>query len=199
MENPQAELLAENYSLSQLRKMYRDLYGVASKSKNKKKLANDIAIKLAEEESMDHDNESESMGEALDGATEGLTEPEGSEPEDIVPAGMQDDDAEVMATRILSRISEAFDALDGLKKARRTEIGAWREKMGKAKDSIQTTIQNDDLDAKAKLERIESFWHIYQEAESRRATVAKEYTERIRAASNSVRSELDNAKQLPLF
>ena len=192
MKDPQAELLEQNYSMSQLRKMYRDLYGVATTSKSKAKIAAKVAAKLAED-----GNEEPATEDDLNSEPESESEPECVE--DIADSGMDSGDVDVMAQRILKGISQAFEEVDSLKKARRSAVGEWREKMGKAKESIQDSLTNADLDAKGKLERIEAFWHLYQEAEARRTAVAKEYTERIKAATATMRKELDNAKQLPLF
>lgn len=169
-----AESFMTDHTVSELQAMHLHAFGVASKMKDKDKLAKKLARWTIEG----------------NGAPD-LTEPP-DEPRD--PAK-----DEVIARQALSRIKGAWDEHEKLQEEKRTALAEMRQRIGKSRDAIAETMKNATLDEKTKLARLEGHWSSLVRTEQKQAEIKADFSERIKASKQTVKSEFDNAKQLTLF
>ena len=100
---------------------------------------------------------------------------------------------------ILDRVREAWERVEQLTEAKKAELSELKLTIDSSKDRIAAVLKDDGLADAERLSRVEVAWQTLRRTEQKRAEVSQEFTQRIRAAKQAIRGEIENARQLPLF
>lgn len=191
MENLTAKLLAE-HTMDSLRQLHRNAFGTEYRGTDKGKLAAKIAVYTVT---------GEKPGDA-----NGTTAPQKKQANP--PAVSANPPAvsatptkreEKMATVVLEKVRSAWDEVEVLTEERKTKLAEFRLLISEAKSAIAMTLADGELDELKRLAKIEGYWQTMSRTEQKKAEVGQEYQKLIRAAKQTVKHEMDNARQLPLF
>lgn len=177
IEEQTMKLMEEN-TLPELQQKIREMIGVEHKGRDRAKAALRLARHIV-------------MGNGSTGAA--------SPAAPKAKAGMTPEEEEKMACGILARVKTAWDEIDRLIEEKKTALAEFRQVIGKAKDSIANTLSDDTLGETKKLGRVEGHWRTLTRTEQKKAEVAAEMGKLIKAARQTMKSEIDNARQLTLF
>jgi hypothetical protein len=195
----QAEKLEAEHGLERLRQMYQHMTGKATRARSKAKLAAQIAVFLV----------------TGDGPTAQAQEP--AEPEEPLQAqapatvgpdvageaAAQDQAAqqklEQAAQRILARVQQTWEHLDKLAETKKNQLAEFKETISRSRGEITDVLKEDQLSPDQKLIRLEGHWRVVVSTEAKATETRRDFNERIKAARQTMRHEMDNTKQLQLF
>jgi hypothetical protein len=176
IEKQTMQLVAEN-TITELRRMHRDVFGIEWKGKDKAK----VALKLARH--------------VVTG--NGASAPAAAAPNK--KAGPTPEEEEKMARGILARVKSAWDEVEQKTEEKKTKLSECNDRINKAKESIGESLGDDTLSDTKKLGVVEGFWRTLRRTEQKKAELAKELGKAIKDATQKMKGEIDNARQLSLF
>lgn len=192
----QAEKLEAEHGIERLRQMYQHMTGKATRARDKAKLAAQIAVFLV----------------TGDGPTAQAQEPEeplqAQAPATVGPdvggeVAARDQAAqqklEAAAQRILARVKQTWEHLDALAEQKKTQLAEFKETISKSRGEITDVLKEDQLTPDQKLIRLEGHWRVVVNTEAKATEARRDFNERIKAARQTMRHEMDNTKQLQLF
>jgi hypothetical protein len=177
----QADKLRNDHTINELRAMHREAFGVEWRGKDKAKVAHKLAVHVV-----------------TGNGTKGEAKPM---PTTKAPTGTAGPDAaedEAMARGALVRIKGAWDEVESLREERKTKMAEFKTAMSEATDAIAATLGDDKKDEAVRLRHVETHWRKLRRTEEKRAAAAKEFNDRIKASTQSMKSEMDNIRQLVL-
>jgi hypothetical protein len=170
----QTDVLMNEHNIGELRTMHRQTFGVETKTKDKRR----IASKLAEH----------------------IVTGNGQKPvQSPAPTSDKQEEDEVIARNVLAKIKNSWDEIELLTDEKKSKLSEIRQGIGKARDAIGDVLKSDELDATKKLTRLEGHWRRLRRNEDKATEIKKDYGERIKAAKTTMKSEMDNVRQIPLF
>ena len=169
--------LVEGNTITQLREMHAKAFGVAHKGKDKAKIALKIARHL--------------VGKNGTSATAKPAPPNQK-------AGPTPKEEERMARNILARVRGAWDEVERLTEDRKNKIAEFSQGIANTKESIGIALKDDSTSETKKLGMVEGYWQTLVRTEQKKAEVSQEMGKLIKAARQTMKGEMDNARQLPL-
>lgn len=184
MENLTAKLLAE-HTMDSLRQLHRNAFGTEYRGTDKGKLAAKIAVYTV-------------TGEKP-GDQGGATPPQKKQAQPPASQQAPTKREEKLATTVLGNVRAAWDEVESLTEERKTKLAEFRLMISEAKSAIAMTLADSELDELKRLAKVEGYWQTMSRTEQKKAEVAQEFQKLIRAAKQTVKHEMDNARQLPLF
>lgn len=171
IERQANKLLTEN-NVEGLRDLYATAFGFDAPKSDKEKLAVEIATFLV----------TGSKGTAFAG--------------DVPP-----EREAAMVRAILERVQSAWDEVERLTEEKKSILGDFRTAIDEARAKIADVLSPsaDERPAVERLGEVENLWAAMVDLEKQRADAASDYRQRIKSASLTIRGEIENARQLPLF
>lgn len=106
-----------------------------------------------------------------------------------------------MIRGILDRVRSAWDEVERLGEEKRAILGDFRTAIDEARAKIADVLSPsaDERPAVERLGQVEDLWRAMAELERQRSEAASDYRQRIKSASLTIKGEIENARQLPLF
>lgn len=190
------KLIADN-TLDRLREMYSQVTGVATRIRDKKKLARKIAVYLVT---------GDTEGKAQ---TQSAPQPENGEPLQAQPPVTVGPDVQAQETiqtqtdkvvrKILEQVKATWDELENATEEKKTAIAGLKQIINQSREKIATTIRDDSLSPEQKLTRMEGHWSVLVGTEAKATETRRAFNERIKSARQIMRHEMESTKQIPLF
>jgi hypothetical protein len=199
--------LMENHSATELRAMHEHAFGIASKTKDKARLAKKLAEwtvdgagteeSSAKKEKAPAKAKASTKSKAQPAATPAAP-PSTSKPKNV-SSKLSDEELAKMAKGILGRAKTAWFELADLKKAKREKLAKFSKVIKDTRDKIQNCLADDAIPETKKLSLVEGHWRNLRKAEEKKEVVRTDFAERIATQKQIVESEFDNTNQLNLF
>lgn len=191
----QQEKLLEEHGIERLRQMYQHMTGKATRVRDKKKLARQLAVFVVTGE-----GPSANGAEKQDLAQEPLQAqvPVSVGPEVVVQDQAQQELAR-QAQAILTRVQQTWEHLDHLTDEKKNQLAEYKETIARSRHEITDVLKEEKLSADKKLARLEGHWRVVVNTEAKATEARREFNERIKAAQQTMRHEMDSTKQLQLF
>lgn len=192
----QAEKLQAEHGLERLRQMYHHMTGKATRARDKEKLAEQIAVFLVTGDgpplkAEDHEEPLQAQAPVMVG------------PDVAGVIAAQNDAAqqklEQEAQRILVRVKQTWDHIDVLAEQKKTQLAECKEKISKSREEIGDVLKEEKMSPDQKLIRLEGHWRNIVSTEAKATEARRDFNERLKAARQTMRHEMENTKQLQLF
>ena len=177
-----AAYLCDNGTVDDLRNQHMKLFGVASRGRDKSRLAKKIAKELMVREAQSNGSN----------GNDGSSRLEVEAPD--MAAGPTEGQKESSAAKSLVRVKQAWDEVRALKLERKEKKAEQTKIICDHTDAIDAVLSSTE-DSDARVTQVEEHWRIVKRARAKRASISEEFNERIKAAATAMESELNNVRQ----